>query len=194
MEAAAERYHINPETGLPNKCLEGDHCTFGGDPFHYPDKHDAQVAWQARQLERGILAYRNVMRAKEKEEEDAALAKVAGNAKGLSKKLSWGVARSILVKNISKYVVNFLGVFIAYAVASGKWLSEDWIRRLLPTIATVVLIALLAWFGIKLYKGSKEAAVVVKRRTVTKARRRRPASEPVGPSPEGPAGRSTRTR
>jgi hypothetical protein len=66
--------------------------------------------------------------------------------------------------------VNFLGVFIAYAVASGKWLSEDWIRRLLPTIATVVLVALLTWFGLKLLKGSKEAAVVVKRRKVTRRR------------------------
>ncbi len=178
MEAAADRYHINPETGLPNKCVDGDACSFGGEPFHYPDRQHAQIAWQARQLERGILAYRNVMRAKEKEQEDAALAKVAGNAKGLSKKLSWGVARSILVKNISKYVVNFLGVFIAYAVASGKWLSEDWIRRLLPTIATVVLVALLVWFGIKLFKGSKEAAVVVKRRKVARRVRKvaRPAS------------------
>lgn len=169
MEAAAARYHINPATGLPNKCEDGDVCKFGGDDFHYPDKHDAQVAWRARQLERGVIAYRNVMQKKEREEEDAALAKVAGNAKGISKKLSWGVIRSIAVKNISKYVVNFLGVFMAYAVASGKWLSEDWIRRLLPTIATVVLVALLIWFGIKLAKGSKEAAVVVKRRRVRRA-------------------------
>ena len=163
------RFHINPKTGLPNKCDDGDTCTFGGDAFHYPNKHDAAVAWQARQLERGIIAYRNVMQKKEREEEDAALAKVAGNAKGISKKLSWGVIRSIAVKNISKYVVNFLGVFMAYAVASGKWLSEDWIRRLLPTIATVVLIALLIWFGIKLAKGSKEAAGAVKRRQVRRA-------------------------
>ena len=89
---AAVRYHINPETGQPNKCLDGDTCVFGGPDFHYPDKHDAEVAWNARQLERGVIAYRNVMQAKEREEEEAALSKLTGNAKGLSKKLSWGVA------------------------------------------------------------------------------------------------------
>jgi hypothetical protein len=78
------------------------------------------------------------------------------------------VVRSILTKNISKYIVNFLGVLTAYAVATGTWLSEDWIRRLLPTIATIVLVALLAWFGIKLYKGSRKAARVVKRRRAAK--------------------------
>ena len=162
------RYHINPETGLPNRCLDGDTCPFGGADFHYPDKHDAKVAWRARQLERGVIAYRNVMQAKERAEEEAALAKLAGNAKGMSKKLSWGVARSIVAKNVSKYVVNFLGVLTAYAVASGKWLSEDWIRRLLPTIATVVLVVLLVWFGIKIYNGSREAARVVKQRRTAK--------------------------
>ena len=165
---AVVRYHINPETGLPNRCLDGDTCTFGGDDFHYPDKHDAQVAWRARQLERGVIAYRNVMQAKEKEEEDAALAKLTGNAKGLSKKLSSGVVRSILTKNISKYVVNFFGVVVAYAVASGRWIREDWIRRLIPIIATVVLVALLAWFGMKLFNGSRKAARVVKRRRTAK--------------------------
>lgn len=165
---AAVPYHINPETGQPNKCLDGDTCAFGGTDFHYPDKHDAEVAWRARQLERGIIAYRHVMQAKEKEEEDAALAKLETNAKGFSKKLSGGVVRSILTKNISKYVVNFLGVFTAYAVATGTWLSEDWIRRLLPIVATIVLVALLAWFGIKLFKGSRKAARVVKRRRAAK--------------------------
>lgn len=169
------RYHINPETGQPNRCLDGDTCEFGGADFHYPNKHDAEVAWRARQLERGVIAYRNVMQAKERAEEEAALAKLAGNAKGLSKKLSWGVARSIVAKNVSKYVVNFLGVLTAYAVASGKWLSEDWIRRLLPTIATVVLVVLLVWFGIKIYNGSRQAARVVKqRRTAKRASQKSP--------------------
>ena len=85
---AAVRYHINPETGQPNKCLDGDTCVFGGPDFHYPDKHDAEVAWNARQLERGVIAYRNVMQAKEREEEKAALSKLTGNAKGLSRRLS----------------------------------------------------------------------------------------------------------
>jgi hypothetical protein len=165
---AAVRYHINPETGQPNKCLDGDTCAFGGPDFHYPDKHDAEVAWRARQLERGVIAYRNVMQAKEREEEEAALEKLGSNAKGLSKRLSGGVVRSILTKNISKYVVNFLGVLTAYAVATGTWLSEDWIRRLVPTMATVVLVVLLAWFGIKLYHGSRKAARVVKRRRAVK--------------------------
>lgn len=168
----AARYHINPETGQPNKCEDGDACTFGGDNFHYASKHDAHIAWQARQLERGIIAYRNVMRAKEKQEEEAALEKLAGKAKGVSKNLSWSVVRSVVVKNTSKYAVNFLGVFMAYAVASGKWLTDDWIRRLLPTVATVVLVALLLWFGIKFAKGSRKAAAVVKKRRVKRAVRR----------------------
>jgi hypothetical protein len=168
MEGAPERYHVNPDTGLPNKCVDGDACKFGGDDFHYPNKHDAEVAWKARQLERGIIAYRNVMRAKEKDEEEAALERLTGKAKGLSRKLSWSVVRSVVVKNVSKYVVNFLGIFMAYAVASGEWLTEDWIRRLLPTVATVVLVALIAWFGIKFWKGSRRAAVAVKKQRIRK--------------------------
>lgn len=164
---SAVRYHVNPETGRPNVCREGDSCEFGSEDFHYPNQHDAEVAWRARQLERGIIAYRNVMRQKERDEEKAALARLTGNAKGLSKKVSGGVVRSILIRNVSKYVVNFLGVLTAYAVASGRWLSEDWIRRLLPTVATVVLVGLLAWFGIKLYVGSRTAARAVTRRRRT---------------------------
>lgn len=168
----AERYHVNPDTGQPNKCLDGDTCTFGGDAFHYDSRHDASIAWQARQLERGVIAYRNVMRAKEREEEEAALEKLAGKAKGVSKKISWSVVRSVVVRNLSKYSVNLLGVFMAYAVASGKWLTDDWIRRLLPTVASVVLIALLIWFGLKFAKGSRKAAVAVKRRRIRRAVRR----------------------
>jgi hypothetical protein len=165
-----ERYHVNPATGLPNKCADGDACELGGDPFHYESRHDAQIAWQARQLERGVLAYRNVMQKKEREEEEAALAEIAGKARGMSKKISGSVVRSILVKNISKYAINFLSVFIAYAVASGKWLTDDWIRRLLPTIATVVLVALLLWFGLKLANGSRKAAGAVQRKRTRRPR------------------------
>ena len=168
----AERYHVNPDTGQPNKCADGDTCRFGGDAFHYESRHDAQVAWEARQLERGVIAYRNVMRAKEKEEEEKALEKLAGKAKGVSKKLSWSVVRSVAVRNLSKYAVNFLGVFVAYAVASGKWLTDDWIRRLLPTVASVVLVALLIWFVLKFATGSRKAAVAVKKRRVKRAVRR----------------------
>lgn len=170
---AGQRFHINPATGLPNLCADGEECRFGGAEFHYASKHDARIAWQARQLERGILAYRNVMQKKEREEEDAALAEIAGKARGISRKLSWGVMRSIAVKNISKYVVNFLGVFIAYAVASGKWLTDDWMRRLLPTAATVVLVALLVWFGLKVAAGSRKAARVVKRTQTRRTTRRK---------------------
>jgi hypothetical protein len=169
---AAPRYHVNPDTGQPNKCVDGDTCKFGSDAFHYASRHDAQIAWEARQLERGVIAYRNVMRAKEAEEEEAALQKLAGKAKGVSKKLSWGVVRSVVMRNLTKYTVNFLGVFMAYAVASGKWLTDDWIRRLLPTVASVVLVALLIWFGLKFAKGSRKAAVAVKKRRVKRAVRR----------------------
>jgi hypothetical protein len=172
MSEAPERYHVNPDTGLPNRCLDGDACRFGGPDFHYPNRHDAEVAWRARQLERGVIAYRNVMRAKEKNEEEAVLSRLAGETRGFSRKISWGVLRSVLVRNLSKYMVNLLGVFMAYAVASGKWLTEDWIRRLLPTVASVVLVALLVWFGLKFMKGSRKAAVAVRksqiRRTIRK--------------------------
>jgi hypothetical protein len=175
-ESPAEtvRYHVNPDTGQPNKCTDGDTCAFGSDAFHYATKHDAEIAWQARQLERGVIAYRNVMRAKEAEEEEAALARLAGKAKGVSKKISWSVVRSVAVKNLSKYSVNLLGVFVAYAVASGKWLTDDWIRRLLPTMATVVLIALLVWFGLKFAKGTRKATVAVKQRRIRRAVRADP--------------------
>ena len=172
MEDGVERFHINPATGLPNKCDDGEDCKFGGDAFHYPNKHDAQVAWKARQLERGVVAYQRLMPSKAKHEEEASLAKIAGKAQGLSKKISWSVVRSVVVKNLSKYVVNFLGVFMAYAVASGKWLTDDWIRRLLPIVATVVLIALVAWFALKFVKGGRKAAKVVERRRTTRKARK----------------------
>ena len=169
-EGAVERFHVNPATGRPNLCDDGDACELGGDPFHYTSRHDAQIAWQARQLERGVIAYRAVMQKREREEEEAALAELAGKARGMSRKISGSVVRSIIVKNVSKYAINFLGVFVAYAVASGKWLTDDWIRRLLPTAATVVLVGLLVWWGLKLAKGSKKAAGAVKRRTTRKRR------------------------
>jgi hypothetical protein len=191
MDEGAGRYHVNPATGQPNRCADGEDCRFGGDAFHYPNRHDAEIAWRARQLERGVIAYHQGMKAKEKEEEDAALARLAGRAQGLSKKISWSVVRSVVVKNLSKYLVNFLGVFMAYAVASGKWLTDDWIRRLLPTIATIVLVALVVWFVLKFVKGGRTAAKVVKRRRVARKARKRakPAvSNPVGPKQTPPAG------
>ena len=174
----AHRYHVNPKTGLPNLCEDADTCEFGGDDFHYPNKHDAEVAWKARQLERGVIAYRNVMAAKEKQEEEAALEKLVGKAKGASKKFSWSILRSVVVRNTSKYVVNFLGIFVAYAIASGKWLTDDWIRRLLPIVASVVLVALLIWFGLKFAKGGRKAARAVKKRRIRKATRKVPTGRP----------------
>lgn len=192
MDEGAARYHVNPATGLPNKCDDGEECTFGGDAFHYPNKHDAQVAWRARQLERGVVAYQRLMPKKAQHQEEATLATLAGKAQGYSKKISWSVLRSVVVKNLSKYLVNFLGVFMAYAVASGKWLTDDWIRRLLPTVATIVLIALGAWFALKFVKGGRNAAKVVKRRRVArKANRAVPdpaVSNPSGPTRTHPAG------
>lgn len=188
LEGVEARFHINPATGLPNKCDDGQDCTFGGDAFHYPNKHDAQVAWKARQLERGVVAYQRLMPRKAQHEEEASLAKIAGKAQGFSKKISWSVVRSVVVKNLSKYVVNFLGVFMAYAVASGKWLTDDWIRRLLPIVATVVLVALVAWFALKFVKGGRKAAKVVeRRRTTRKARKAKPpVASPAVPNPLGP--------
>jgi hypothetical protein len=173
-----DRYHINPETGLPNLCQYGEDCRFGGPDFHYPNKHDAQVAWRARQLERGIIAYRRVMQAKETQEEEDTLDRVVGRAKGWSQKMSWSVVRSVIVRNISKYVVNFLGVFMAYAVASGEWLTEDWIRRLLPIVATILFIAWLVWFLGKFAKGSRKAARAVKKRRVRRGMRKSPTAQP----------------
>lgn len=167
MGDAPASYHVNPETGRPNLCTDGDHCPFGGADFHYPDKHDAEVAWRARRLERGIIAYRNVMRATEKDEEQAALARLASNAKGEAKKISTGIVRSLISKNLTKYLVNFLSAFVAYTVASGKWVSGD-LKRLVPVAASIVLVALVVWFALKLWKGSRKAAAAAKQHRVRK--------------------------
>lgn len=185
MDEGADRFHVNPATGQPNKCEDGEDCKFGGEIFHYPNRHDAQVAWRARQLERGVVAYQRLMPAKAQHEEEATLARLAGKAQGYSKKISWSVVRSVVVKNLSKYLVNFLGVFMAYAVASGKWLTDDWIRRLLPTVATIVFVALGVWFVLKFVKGGRKAATAVKRRRVAR-RTNRSVSNPSGSSPSGP--------
>ena len=157
-------FHINPETGLPNRCVDALNCTFGGDDFHYASKHDAEVAWKARQLERGIIAYRTVMRAHEKQEEERTLDLLTKKAQGSAKKVSWGVVRSLAVKNLSRYLVNFLGLFFSYLVVSGRWLGEDWARRVLPVVAAVTLVGFSIWFGIRIYHGSKHTVHVVKRR------------------------------
>src|SRR4051794_36332865 len=114
--ASTGLFHINPETGLPNRCADVLNCKFGGNDFHYASKHDAEVAWKARQLERGIIAYRAVMRAHEKQEEERTLDALTKKAQHGAKKVSWGVFRSLAIKNVSKYVVNFIGLFFSYLV------------------------------------------------------------------------------
>jgi hypothetical protein len=157
-------FHINPDTGLPNACADVMNCKFGGIDFHYASKHDAIVAWKARQLERGIIAYRAVMQAHERQEEKRTLEALTDKAQGSARKVSWGVVRSLAVKNLSKYVVNFTGLFFSYLVVSGRWLSEDWARRFLPVIATVTLIGFSIWFGARIYHGSRHTVHVVKKR------------------------------
>ncbi|MDX6276626.1 MAG: hypothetical protein QOJ72_754 [Nocardioidaceae bacterium] len=157
-------FHINPETGRPNRCPDPLNCKFGGNDFHYTSEHDAQVAWKARQLERGIIAYRTVMRAHEKEEEERTLDLLTKKAQGGAKKVSWGVVRSLAVKNLSKYLVNFVGLFFSYLVVSGRWLGEDWARRVLPVVAAVTLVGFSIWFGVRIYHGSRHTVHVVKRR------------------------------
>jgi hypothetical protein len=165
-------FHINPDTGRPNECPDPLNCKFGGDDFHYASKHDAEVAWKARQLERGIIAYRNVMRAQEQKEEEQTLELLRKKAQGGAKKVSWGVLRSLAVKNLSKYLVNFTGLVVSYIVVSGRWLSDDWARRLIPIIATVTLVGFSIWFGIRIYKGSRKTVrVVKKKRQARKVRR-----------------------
>ncbi len=157
-------FHINPETGHPNRCADALNCEFGGDDFHYASKHDAEVAWKARQLERGIIAYRTVMQAREKQEEERTLEALRKKARGSAKKVSWGVVRSLAVKNLSKYMVNFAGLIVSYLVVSGRWLSDDWVRRLLPIVATVTLVGLSIWFGVRIYRGSRRTVRVVKKK------------------------------
>jgi hypothetical protein len=157
-------FHINPETGRPNRCPDPLNCKFGGDDFHYASEHDAQVAWKARQLERGIIAYRSVMQAQERKEEKRTLEALTAKAQGSAKKVSWGVLRSLAVKNLSKYLVNFTGLFFSYLVVSGRWLGEDWARRVLPVVAAVTLVGFSIWFGIRIYRGSRHTVHVVKRR------------------------------
>lgn len=162
--AQASVFHINPETGRPNRCPDPLNCKFGGDDFHYASEHDAQVAWKARQLERGIIAYRSVMQAHERQEEKRTLEALTDKAQGGAKKVSWGVVRSLAVKNVSKYLVNFTGLFFSYLVLSGRWLGEDWARRLVPSVAVVTLVGFSVWFGVRIFHGSRHTVHVVKRR------------------------------
>ncbi|MEO6604645.1 MAG: hypothetical protein ABIN55_03425 [Aeromicrobium sp.] len=122
------------------------------------------MAWKARQLERGIIAYRNVMRQQEKQEEQRVFDALTKRAQGGAKKVSWGVLRSLAVKNLSKYLVNFTGLVVSYLVVSGRWLSDDWARRLLPIIATVTLVGFSIWFGTRIYRGSRKTVRVVKKK------------------------------
>lgn len=167
-----EVFHVNPETGRPNVCRAGDACEFGGADFHYDSKHDAEVAWKARQLERGIIAYRSVMQAREKKETDNALASLAEKASGAGRKMSISVVRSLIQKNISKYAVNFFGLFISWAIVSGQWLRDDWVRRVLPIMAVVVAAGLTVWWVAKIAKGSRKTARVVKKRRAARSARR----------------------
>ena len=157
-------FHINPETGRPNRCPDALNCEFGGDDFHYASNHDAGVAWKARQLERGIIAYRWVMQAREKQEEERTIDALTKKAQGSARKVSWGVVRSLAVKNLSKYLVNFTGLVVSYLVVSGRWLSDDWARRLLPIVATVTLVGFSIWFGIRIFRGSRRTVRVVKKK------------------------------
>ena len=163
-DASGGAFHINPETGRPNLCRDLLNCEFGGSDFHYASKEHAEVAWKARQLERGIIAYRSVMQAQEKKEEERTLEALTRKAQGSARKVSWGVVRSLAVKNLSKYLVNFVGLFFSYLVVSGRWLSDDWVRRLLPIVATVTLVGFSVWFGIRIYRGSRRTVRVVKKR------------------------------
>lgn len=44
----AEKYHISPETGNPNKCsAKPGNCRFGSDDKHYSTKQEARAAYEA---------------------------------------------------------------------------------------------------------------------------------------------------
>lgn len=45
-----EKYHVNPETGNPNKCTATKQCRFGGDDKHYFSKEAAQLAFEKEQV------------------------------------------------------------------------------------------------------------------------------------------------
>ena len=116
------------------------------------------------------------MQAREREEEEQTLLALAKKAQGGARKLSWSAVRSLLVRNLSKYLMNFTGLLVSYLVISGRWLRDDWVRRLLPIIATVAFVGFAAWFGIRIYRGSRKGVRVVKkkrqaRREVKKAAR-----------------------
>jgi len=162
--AESGAFHINPGTGRPNQCPDPLNCEFGGADFHYESRHDAEIAWKARQLERGIIAYRSVMQKQERKEEELTLAALRKKAQGGAKKVSWSVVRSLMVKNLSKYLVNFAGLVVSYLVVSGQWLSKDWGPRLLPVLATVALVGFSIWFGIRIFKGSRKTVRVVKKK------------------------------
>lgn len=51
--AADEKYHVNPETGNPNRCYAKKKCRFGGDDDHFPDKETARKAYE-KEMESGV--------------------------------------------------------------------------------------------------------------------------------------------
>lgn len=104
------------------------------------------------------------MREREKQEEQRVFDALTKKAQGGAKKVSWSVVRSFAVKNLSKYFANFVGLVVSYLVVSGRWLSDDWARRLLPIIATITLVGFSTWFGIRIYRGSRKTVRVVKKK------------------------------
>lgn len=45
----SDRFHVNPETGNPNKCTAKKACPFGGDDKHYFSKEAAHAAFEKEQ-------------------------------------------------------------------------------------------------------------------------------------------------
>ena len=61
----ADKYHINPETGNPNKCYaKQGRCPFGSDENHFPTKAEARSAYEGKMAEQAVVS--------QKREKDAA--------------------------------------------------------------------------------------------------------------------------
>lgn len=80
----ADKYHINPETGNPNKCVaQPGNCRYGSDANHYENKADARQAYE------GQMSSKAVATETRKSEESAPAPKSNIVTRSASGKITW---------------------------------------------------------------------------------------------------------
>lgn len=65
------KYHINPETGNPNKCVaKPGNCRFGADTNHYGSKDEARAAYEFQMREKASQALRRKQQTEAESEDE----------------------------------------------------------------------------------------------------------------------------